>query len=195
MHHAQLLLGSYAWACTVLPESDRVPGTDVVHLAGDRMGIEDVRDLIREAYLMPIVSTERVFMLAYGDITREAQNALLKILEEPPTTARFYLVVPRKETLLPTLKSRLVLYAEEAVATDTCDDFFRLSLGDQLKEIGVRLGKKDDEWAGKILSALEDRAYTNRKYEALRCITELRGYFDSPSASRKMILEHLVLMS
>jgi hypothetical protein len=195
MHHAQLLLGSYTWACTILPELVRIPGPDIVHLTGDRMGVEEVRNVIHDAYLMPIVSAERVFVLAYGDITREAQNALLKIVEEPPKTARFYIVTERKETLIPTLLSRLVEYGTEDTSSIDLADFFGCPIGDQIREIGVRLGKKDEVWARKLLGALEERAYQDKKYDMLTRLNDLRVYFDAPSASKKMILEHLVLMA
>ena len=40
-------------------------------------------------------------------ITVEAQNALLKLLEEPPVYAHFFLIIPSAHLLLPTVKSRL----------------------------------------------------------------------------------------
>jgi len=51
----------------------------------------------------------KFFILEIDSITREAQNALLKIFEEPNEYAHFFLVIPSEELLLPTLRSRLFM--------------------------------------------------------------------------------------
>ena len=49
----------------------------------------------------------RIFIISAAGMTSEAQNALLKTLEEPSAEAIFFLLVPTPETLLPTLRSRM----------------------------------------------------------------------------------------
>ena len=51
----------------------------------------------------------KFFILEIDSITNEAQNALLKIFEEPNDYAHFFLVIPSEELLLPTLRSRLFM--------------------------------------------------------------------------------------
>ena len=51
----------------------------------------------------------KFFILEIDSITHEAQNALLKIFEEPNEYAHFFLVIPSEELLLPTLRSRLFM--------------------------------------------------------------------------------------
>jgi hypothetical protein len=54
-------------------------------------------------------SGRKFFVIEADSITHEAQNALLKMFEEPNDYARFFLVIPSQESLLPTLRSRLFM--------------------------------------------------------------------------------------
>lgn len=56
---------------------------DKVEIAGD-IGIEEVRNLKKNVYLAPLNSPQKAVIIKTTSVTKEAQNALLKILEEPP---------------------------------------------------------------------------------------------------------------
>lgn len=68
--------------------------------------VDDARALRDRAQSRAIGEHGRVFIIVAPSITNEAQNALLKTLEEPPAGAVFFLVVPSVLALLPTLRSR-----------------------------------------------------------------------------------------
>jgi DNA polymerase III delta prime subunit len=71
------------------------------------MGIEDVRNIQKAILLKPFRGKVKAVILnLYENITLEAQNALLKILEEPPSNTIIILTVAKKELLLPTIISR-----------------------------------------------------------------------------------------
>ena len=71
------------------------------------LSIGVVRDLIATAYGKPFEKPTKTIVLEVGQIAPEAQQALLKLLEEPPVTTKFILVLPSFDNLLPTLRSRL----------------------------------------------------------------------------------------
>lgn len=194
--HALLLLGSYNWSLTVIPESFRNEGADVMHMRGARLGIDEVRNLVHEANLTPLVGSERVFLLAYDDMTHEAQNALLKIVEEPPTTSRFYIVVRREGILLPTLRSRLVLHESEGDvdAGPVFETFMKSSYGERLKAIGDHATKKDDAWMRELWQGFERHAHDTHAPELLRTVLDFSPHFERPGSSKKMILEQLSLL-
>jgi hypothetical protein len=194
--HALLLEGSYEWALTFLPLEYRTEGADVVHYRGLRMGIDEVRTLIQEAYLTPMNAVERVFILAYPDFTREAQNALLKLLEEPPTTARFYVITNRAGNLLETVRSRLVYGGneEQTFHAREYEDFLRLSYAERLEHIATHIQKKDDVWITSLMRALGVWAHLHADATFMKSFLELQSFFYTPGASKKMILEHLALL-
>jgi DNA polymerase III delta' subunit len=68
-----------------------------------------VRDLVRELALMPVEGGARVAVIESADrMTEDAQSALLKTLEEPPSGAVLILCAQDDERLLPTIRSRCV---------------------------------------------------------------------------------------
>lgn len=72
--------------------------------------IEDAKEVISEAYKSE--SQTKTLILGAKSFTVPAQNALLKILEEPPPNIAFILLAPNKSTFLPTVRSRMSLSQE-----------------------------------------------------------------------------------
>jgi len=74
---------------------------------GDYRGIDTVREIRRQARLRPMDGDVRVWIMDEAHmLTREAQNALLKILEDAPRHAYFMLCTTEPVKLLPTIRSR-----------------------------------------------------------------------------------------
>ena len=78
---------------------------DVYVRTYQRFGVDEAREL-RERASLRAVGTRRIFVIATSGMTHEAQNALLKTLEEPPADAMFLFIVPSPQMLLSTLRSR-----------------------------------------------------------------------------------------
>lgn len=76
----------------------------------DDFKIEDAKEVIAEAYKSE--DNTKTLILGAKSFTVPAQNALLKILEEPPRNIVFILLAPNKSTFLPTVRSRLSLKQE-----------------------------------------------------------------------------------
>ncbi len=90
--------------------------------------VEPVRTLREEAWVLPNEADRKVFILEAADtMNLAAQNALLKVLEEPPAGTMFLLQVENPGILLETIRSRCVtiqpgaeaaLTGQEALATE-----------------------------------------------------------------------------
>src|SRR3989344_7768194 len=81
----------------------------------DRFGVDDARALIEQAQLKTF--GESTFLIAVGSITTEAQQALLKLFEEPQAGIMFVLIAPHG-AIIPTLRSRMLAYPTEGVALE-----------------------------------------------------------------------------
>jgi DNA polymerase III subunit delta' len=69
--------------------------------------VDQVRDAIERAAYRPFEGRRRVVIIDEADaLVPEAQNALLKTLEEPPSASVFVLISGRPDLLLPTVRSR-----------------------------------------------------------------------------------------
>lgn len=74
----------------------------------DSIKIEEVRNLIDEVYLKPTYSKRKVIIIDDADkMNMNAQNALLKVLEEPPVYATLILITSNKDKIIKTILSRV----------------------------------------------------------------------------------------
>ncbi len=85
---------------------------DIIELdAASNTGIDDIRSLIESAKIPPLNSPYKVFIIdEVHMLSKSAMNALLKILEEPPTYIIFLLATTNPEKLIPTVLSRLTKF-------------------------------------------------------------------------------------
>ena len=75
---------------------------------GDSIGIDSALEIKNFLWQKPSMSPRRTLILDEAEfLTTEAQNALLKITEEPPESSLIILVSPDPESLLPTILSRI----------------------------------------------------------------------------------------
>lgn len=100
-------------ACGTCPSCARIARgvhADVIVVQpGDNgtIRIDPIRDAIEKSAYRPFEGRRRVVIIDGADaILAEAQNALLKTLEEPPAASMFVLVTSRPDVLLPTVNSR-----------------------------------------------------------------------------------------
>lgn len=77
--------------------------------------VEQIRQIAATAYILPSEANRKVYILRQADsMNFNAQNAFLKLLEEPPQSAAFILAVANSGTLLSTVRSRCELLRENA---------------------------------------------------------------------------------
>ena len=74
----------------------------------DVIKVEDIRNVITEVYLKPIYAKRKVVIIDEAEkMNSSAQNALLKVLEEPPLYATLILITSNKEKIIKTILSRV----------------------------------------------------------------------------------------
>lgn len=86
------------------------PDIILIDTAGKKsIGVDVVRDMLKDVYVRPFESENKIYIITDGAaLTAEAQNAMLKILEEPPEYAVFIIIAASASVLLPTILSRAV---------------------------------------------------------------------------------------
>jgi DNA polymerase-3 subunit gamma/tau len=96
-------------ACTQI-DADRY--IDYIELdAASNRSIDEIRDLIERAAYKPGVGRFKVFMIDEAhQLTKDAFNALLKTLEEPPDYLKFVLATTDPDKMLPTVLSRCLQF-------------------------------------------------------------------------------------
>ena len=69
--------------------------------------LENAKEVIAEAYIAE--KDEKILVIQANSFRIEAQNALLKIIEEPPRNIKFIIATQSKNLLLPTIRSRMLI--------------------------------------------------------------------------------------
>ena len=83
----------------------------VTHEKPNSISVEEVRDQINNTVsIRPYQGKYKIYIIPQADqMTVQAQNAILKTIEEPPEYAIFFLLTENAESLLPTITSRCVM--------------------------------------------------------------------------------------
>lgn len=111
------------------------------------IGIEEVRNIGNFLKIKPISHNIKVLIISEANyLTTEAQNSLLKILEEPPTYAFIFLESETTENLLATILSRCQKYKLEnlKISKEASFDFINMSVGERFVFV-EELAKLDKE--------------------------------------------------
>src|SRR5690606_32312522 len=81
------------------------------NIEGKNIKIEQVHEFIRKIQLKPYASLIKVGVIIRSEkMTSEAQNALLKTIEEPPTNTIILLTTSNKSKLIQTIPSRCQVF-------------------------------------------------------------------------------------
>lgn len=170
--------------------------------------IENARAII--AWANTPYEGEKTMLLSFHTITIPAQNALLKILEEPRVGVKFILITSNKDSLIPTLLSRVQEMKTEQQASENIDQailFLNTPYGERMKLPSITSllalqdeeGRKDREEVRMFILSLatvlsqNKKASTSYAKEILTTL-EMAGYAALPSSSTKNILEYLALL-
>jgi hypothetical protein len=167
-------------------------------------GVDEARE-IRERAVLKGSGGRRAFVLCAPGMTGEAQNALLKTLEEAPGDALFFLIVPAPNMLLSTVRSRAQVLALEGGSSESSVDvqaFLSASPRARLDMLKPLLDKGEDERRDMgavlaFLSALERMlaaAPRDKLLPGLEAIYRAKAYASDKGALVKPLLEQLALL-
>lgn len=199
-HHAYLLRVSSVEKSAVDNFVQSLAVQDIEYFSPEAFGIGDVRTLTEMSFSRPELGDVRLIVVLLKSITIEAQQALLKLLEEPPTSTAFVFCVHDSLYLLPTLLSRfhqqdnhLVIQKE---SSNSFEKFCLKSITERMEEISTKLAEKDKSWVEEIKHSLliwltsGSAKVDTQKLSWLYYIAE---HLQTRGASNKMLLEELAI--
>ena len=163
------------------PDILGVEGAGVSHM----ITVDAVRTLREQAYVMPNEAPRRVFLI-FGaqDMNEAAQNALLKVLEEPPAQAVFVLTCDNRSQLLPTVQSRCVCHSLSGVSPEEALPVLRAQLPDQSEQDLTRALAVFGGCIGQVLRGLEEDAFRR----VLELTPQIARAISAPGSSELLLL-------
>jgi DNA polymerase III delta prime subunit len=185
---------------------------DVIVLHYGLLSVDDARRVTELAAGRAFAGDTKVVIIAASRAYHEAQNALLKLFEEPPAGTCLFFILPSLGGLLPTLRSRVQVLEriengkQKIEISEAAEEFMKATKEKRSAFIKKLTSGKDEEErrenreeALAIMNGIEVAAYAKLARgdgvaALLSDIAVLRGHLHDRSAPVRMILEHLSLV-
>lgn len=218
LHHAHVIEGSYDTIALALVLAlakhlgiNTKCNPDLVVNFYESLGVDEARELKGAQVRAGFGNARKIFVIGANSFTREAQNALLKTFEEPTEGTHFFVILPRAEMLLPTLRSRVLMVFSGSVSIEDeskvlAEKFLDASLEGRFA-IAKKIAEKksgemvDRELFRRILDHIERILYTRtagKRDDAtasiFREIFQSKTYLADRGSSPKMLLEHIAVV-
>ncbi|MBU0612010.1 hypothetical protein KKA39_01335 [Patescibacteria group bacterium] len=221
LHHAYLIEGGRD---TIIPQLldflknlgiNTFNSPDFQYISVDSFKIEDARNLKSVSFEKGFFSGKKIFLISANNFLLEAQNALLKIFEEPIENTHFFLIVPDINFLLKTFTSRFYVITnrgDSAIEKDA-EDFLSMRLQDRIDFLKDFLKEREESdenivedsirsKAGKFLNTLEivlhnkffiKEANQDIDFDFFHHLFKVREFLHQPGSPTKTLLESLAL--
>ena len=174
------------------------------------LGIEDVRTIQKKIFLKPFRGdTKATIIYNAHTASIEAQNALLKLLEEPPAHTILILTAQNKQSFLPTILSRCTIIELDTTDVTITDEQKNQLRGEFLKictdPIGAKLKKAADlanektdalTWIMQMMEYMRTELVINYSLDYITYLKDFQKTYtliQSTNVSTRFALEDLLL--
>ena len=132
-------------------DSNNNPDFMLIEPDGTSLKIDQIRQMQKKILEAPIISKNKVYIIDDADLmTQEAQNCLLKTLEEPPEFVTIILIGSRENNFLSTIKSRCTIIKFQAIENEQIKKYLKdkyeiNNISEEMMEIyGGSIGKAEE---------------------------------------------------
>jgi len=163
-------------------------------------GIDDARFIQGSQLQKPVMGENKFYIISFSSITHEAQNSLLKILEEPTKGTHFFIISHSAHIFLPTLVSRaqVEFFSKPSIDEEIIKSFLTSLPNERLSFVKDIIDTKDRGSAIELLEGIlqflrnQDGYISNVKYS--NNVSMMYKYINDRGASIKMIMEYISLV-
>lgn len=189
-------------ACSTLEESFEKKGIktkgnpDFYIKQTDTLSVDDARDISQFAALSPVGEKKYICIVA-NSMTGEAQNALLKVVEEAVGKSAFFFVIPSGTPVLGTLLSRCIEIKDSGVEGDTKEgeQFLKMDYKERLNLAEGFQKNHDRDGARSLVRSLLYVAQKKKfSKEVLGDLLQADEYLKLSGSSPKGVIGHLALV-
>lgn len=198
-----------------------VGNSNIFRRVYENLGVDEVKELLSFASYVAMADESaneknvlknklgKVASISVRGITHGAQNALLKMLEDPVGKTTFFVLIPSRASLLPTFLSRVMLIdvsegnasgKENKKADKDALVFLSASTPKRLDMVKAIVDEENKDLSQGFILNIEDAIYSlmpkikdQQKAQILQTLQSVDEYKHDTSASLKMMLEYLAL--
>lgn len=149
---------------------------DIVYVTHEKasLGVDDIRQQVNnDVSIKPYSSARKIYIIPDGEnMTEQAQNALLKTIEEPPEYAVFLLLTENINTFLPTILSRCVTLQLKPVDAKWIKKFLmeKKQVPDYLAELSAAFSQGN---VGKAIRYASSEEFIEMKKDTIHVLTHV----------------------
>ncbi len=147
-------------------DSNNNPDFSIIEPDGNVLKIDQIREMQKKVQEKPIISKRKVYIINNADkMKSEAQNALLKTLEEPPEFVTIILVGENENAFLATIKSRCMILHFNSISNQDMEKYLKNNYNIDVTEnmldvfygsIGKAIELKDKQEGYKVIESAID---------------------------------------
>ncbi len=205
LHHAYvvpntIVLGDVVAHLENLIGAPLAGNPDVWIYETEQFTIDDARLLKEKSIRKPVSIDRTVLIVATAVITTDAQQALLKVLEEPSPHTHIFLLIPPTTQLLPTVISRVYVVPHGSdQSSETSEKNIRAQvttfIANQPAERLLRVQKlvdgKDVAAQRHFVALLVAELRRHKRFDAITSVYTATQFLGDRGSSPKLIFEHL----
>lgn len=174
------------------------PHPDVLYIEDEKLGVESTKQIREFLKLKPYQSDTRVvFILNAHNFTQDAQNSLLKTLEEPPQSTLIVLGGNTADAFLPTVKSRCQIITLDKKAQpieDKLDEIKNLLAMDTQERFKyIEKLEEKDQFLDILISYFRTKFLNNPSLLPTMKIFQQASEWKEANGNIRAILEYLML--
>lgn len=122
----KLIAEEFAKMLLAVKDTENSPDFSIIEPDGNSIKIEQIREFQKKVSEKPIISNKKVYIIDDSDkMTVEAQNCLLKTLEEPPEFVTIILIGSNENSFLSTIKSRCMILHFEKISDEQIQKYLQ----------------------------------------------------------------------
>lgn len=122
----KLIAEEFAKMLLAVKDTENSPDFSIIEPDGNSIKIEQIREFQKKVSEKPIISNKKVYIINDSDkMTVEAQNCLLKTLEEPPEFVTIILIGSNENSFLSTIKSRCMILHFEKISNEQIQKYLQ----------------------------------------------------------------------
>ena len=137
-------------------DNNNNPDFKIIKPDGNNIKIDQIRQMNSKVMEKPIISEKKVYIINDSEkMTKEAQNSLLKTLEEPPQYVVIILICSKENDLLNTIKSRCTKIGFSNLTNDEINKYLRKNNYEILENNFLNLSQGSIKKAIEVISNKE----------------------------------------
>lgn len=185
LSHAHLIVGedgigksfvAEEFAHKLIGVKDVKTHVDIIKYKSEKasFGVEAVRDIITESNKKPYEGDKKVIIIYQGEkLTIQAQNALLKTIEEPPSGVFIILLTESSELILDTIKSRCQIHKLSPLNKEEMINFINSNYSDIDKNLINTLISFSEGIPGRVEKFLNDEEFNKIREKVIELLGEI----------------------